>query len=565
MNARASIAKLNLSKGDVALLLRGSTLQVKARLEDVSVTDESTSQPKDHDFKKIVSREGDHFADFEYETFDPADKENFPGVNSVVKLKTAALKVTFLEQPLHEIYIFLLKLARLKGIYDAAAQAAVQSVSEITRMRFEVLVRSPVIVFPKDPSTSQDALIMKLGEISARNHYDGPQATTEASLQGIGLTSQSYIEGNLSILKMIDDVHITTTVLQVEGIDHSAQVDTPDTKVFQNIISSKCANLYKIDITISDIKLGLTQRQYCDLYVLSQAVTRVVTTPPELNPSPQTETALTPAAPKTGALNSTAKNPSSEALIDLEPEIPLSSRHAVYATLDLQLSVKTIKLQLFDEKATTEESLRNCGIARFALQDNTVRYKSLSNGGGEAEVILKSFTLTNTRPGNSKFREIIPAAKHDRNQFMVLFTMTGGKESSSLAIVTIESPKFLFTLDPIFALGNFFMSALTSSNKEKESVDASKSQVTTKATVETAPPPPSENAISFRVDLNDVSVTILESDTDINSQALQLSVQQVMMSQQVCIDVISCDYTETPLGHYGTYCNTTWHVLSTNG
>lgn len=231
MNAKASIAKLILSKGDVALLLLGNTLQVKARLEDVSVADESTSKPKDPEFKKLISREGDHFADFEYETFDPADKENFPGVNSVVKLKTAALKVVFLEQPLHDIYVFLLKLAKLKGLYDAAATAAVQSVSEITRMRFDVLVRSPVVVFPKDPLTSNDSLVMKLGEISARNHYDGPKATTEASLQGIGLTSETFIQGDLSVLKMIDDVHITTTVLQTEGIDHSTQIDIPDTKV----------------------------------------------------------------------------------------------------------------------------------------------------------------------------------------------------------------------------------------------------------------------------------------------------------------------------------------------
>jgi len=43
-----------------------------------------------------------------------------------------------------------------------------------------------------------------------------------------------------------------------------------------------------------------------------------------------------------------------------------------------------------------------------------------------------------------------------------------------------------------------------------------------------------DNSLTFRVDLNDVSVTLLESDTDINSQAIQLSIQQVMMSQQVC-------------------------------
>lgn len=224
--------------------------------------------------------------------------------------------------------------------------------------------------------------------------------------------------------------------------------------------------------------------------------------------------------------------------VNLEPEIALSPRNSVYPTLDLELKIMTIKLQLFDDKAISEESLRSCGIARFALHDNSVRFKMFSNGGGEAEVILKSFTISNTMPGPSKFREIIPAAKHDRNQFMVLFTMSGGKDNSSLAIVTVEAPKFLFTLEPLFALGNFFASAFVAPPAE-EQVDLSKAQTSVKTNSELEQSTHPENPLAFRVDLNDVSVTLLESDTDIHSQAIQLSIQQVMMSQQVCTGVKS--------------------------
>jgi vacuolar protein sorting-associated protein 13A/C len=231
MNLGSNIVKLDLLKAAVSLLLRGNTLNIAGRLDDISITDEVSPRPKDVQFKRILQREGDHFADFSYETFDPTDKETFQGINSVVTLRTASLKFNFLEKPLHEVYVFLLKLARLKGLYDAATQAAAQSVSEITRMRFDILVKSPVIVFPKNPVTSSDALVMKLGEITARNAYDGPVTTTEASLQGIGLTSQNYIEGKPSVLKMIDDVLITATVLQTEGIDHAAKPDVADTKV----------------------------------------------------------------------------------------------------------------------------------------------------------------------------------------------------------------------------------------------------------------------------------------------------------------------------------------------
>lgn len=242
MNSGSNIASLNLSKAAVSLLIRGKTLSIAGRLEDISITDEVSSLPQNSQFKYILQREGDHFADFSYETFDPSDTETFQGVNSVVTLRTSALRFNFLEQPLHQVYGFLLKLARLKGLYDAATQAAAQSVSEITRMRFDVLVKSPIIVFPKNPVNSNDALVMKLGEITARNRYEGPLATIEASLQGIGLTSQSYIQEKLSTLKMIDDVLITATVVQTEGIDHVSKPDAPDTKV-RNVFTTTHTNL----------------------------------------------------------------------------------------------------------------------------------------------------------------------------------------------------------------------------------------------------------------------------------------------------------------------------------
>jgi vacuolar protein sorting-associated protein 13A/C len=231
MNLGSNIASLDLSKAAVSLLLRGNSLNIAGRLDDISIIDEFSPGSHDPQFKYILQREGDHFADFSYETFDPADAETFQGVNSVLTLRTAALKVNFLEKPLHEVYGFLLKLARLKSLYDAATQAAAQSVSEITRMRFDILVKSPILVFPKDPASSSDALVLKLGEITARNRYEGPLATIEASLQGIGLTSQTYIQQKLSVLKMIDDVLITATVLQTEGVDHVSNPDVPDTKV----------------------------------------------------------------------------------------------------------------------------------------------------------------------------------------------------------------------------------------------------------------------------------------------------------------------------------------------
>lgn len=295
---------------------------------------------------------------------------------------------------------------------------------------------------------------------------------------------------------------------------------------------------FQASINLSDINLSLTQNQFCDLVALSQAITRIASASVDVElPSPQSPPPVpTPPSQPYGALNA-ASTPLPPA--DLEPELNVHDAPAsiVYPTIDLELKVNIVKLQLYDGNATSETNLESCGIARFALNDNVVRFKMLSSGAGEAEVILKSFTIKNTRPGNTKFREIIPAAKHDRNQFMVLFTMSGGPDNNSLAVVTIDSPKVIFTLDPIFALLDFFMSAFPPTPPKEERMDDTRTTAvsTTKTKATTTQDTSQSSNFAFRVDMHDVAVTLLESDADANSQAISLGIQQILMSQQVCI------------------------------
>ena len=297
--------------------------------------------------------------------------------------------------------------------------------------------------------------------------------------------------------------------------------------------------MFQVFINLSDIKLSLTQNQFCDLVALSQAITRIASASADAElPSPQSLTPIpTPSSQPRGALNATT---TPLPPVDLEPELNVHDGPAtiIYPTVDLELKVNIVKLQLYDGNATSESNLDSCAIARFALNDNVVRFKMLSSGAGEAEVVLKSFTVKNTRPGNTKFREIIPAAKHDRNQFMVLFTMSGGADSSSLAVVTIDSPKVIFTLDPIFALLDFFTSAFPPTPPLKDGEDdqgtRSKAIATTKSKSASAQDTSQPPNFAFRVDMHDVAVTVLESDADANSQAISLGIQQILMSQQVC-------------------------------
>lgn len=230
-----------------------------------------------------------------------------------------------------------------------------------------------------------------------------------------------------------------------------------------------------------------------------------------------------------------AVSPSQQAVtsnlhVHLEPELRPSFNN-VWTSLDLVVSVNAVKLHLYDALAFCEDDLKDHGIARFALNDNSLRFKLLSSGAGEAQLVLRSFTMGNTRPGQTKFREMIPAAQHDRNQFMLLYSMSGGP-GSSLAVLTVDSPQIIFAVDPVISLMEFFTYTEDASIGDGRSVS---SPGVTEQGVIGVPQVQEQNqsTIDFRLDLHEVSVSVLENDADPESRALRLYVSQISISQQV--------------------------------
>ncbi|KAH7104413.1 vacuolar protein sorting-associated protein vps13 [Auriculariales sp. MPI-PUGE-AT-0066] len=507
-NVGVRLATLSLSAADVTVLVAGPELRVAARLQDISLTDDTNTSTSDPEASQLLSIEGDEVANLVYETYDVAKQPTENRVNSSVSFHVGALKFRFVEAPLHGIYSFLIKLARLKSLYDAAAQAAVQRASEIEvqKMKLDVSVQSPVIYVPWAERDSRDLLVIRLGAIKAENTFTANENQMTASLRGIQVASTFIHNSQPSNLKLVDDINITAEIFQPLKVDRAVNTSLPDTRV---------------SVNLSDIKLALTQTQYQLLMSMAQAVPRVfavdgaaeasVPSTPAVVPSPPVEPAAIDSRPST----------------DLQPEIVVSwdAGKLIWTSLDVEVIVRSIKLQLYDAHATDEASLKNSGIARFALNDNAVRLKMLSDGAMEAEVVLKSFTMGNTFPGASRFREIIPAAKHDRNQFMILYTASGGADKSQLAVINIDSPHIIFAVDPVFALMHFFTSATQAST-----LQIAEDEIPELAE---APPPVSQGpGIDFRIDIHDASIIVLESDAESDTQAIELSIQQVALSQQ---------------------------------
>jgi vacuolar protein sorting-associated protein 13A/C len=206
-------------------------MRLAIQLGNLSLSDDSDLPTRSPEFKQILSIEGSDLADLTYETFDPGDKESFKGINSSVSLRSGALKIYFLEKPLHSVYHFLIKFARLKSLYDTATQVAVQRASEIQRMKFDVAIQSPIVIFPSNSIDSDDKIIMRLGQISARNDYQGDTSTIVASLSGISLTSETTLDGEVSELTIVDSVQINGDVIQNPEILDDTNNRKPDNQV----------------------------------------------------------------------------------------------------------------------------------------------------------------------------------------------------------------------------------------------------------------------------------------------------------------------------------------------
>ena len=220
-----------MSTANGSIILHANTMQINFRLGILSLTDDSPLRTVVPEYKQILSIEGDDFADFRYQTFDPSNKDTYKGIKSSVYLATGALRVHYLQEPLHQIYVFLIRLAKLKGLYDAATQAAAQSVAEIERVQFDISIKSPIVIFPSNPEQSSDVLTLRLGEFTAKNAYEGLTNKTDASLRGIRLSSTLLHDGESHTLKMVDDIDATASIAQVGGIDRDQDLEHPDTAV----------------------------------------------------------------------------------------------------------------------------------------------------------------------------------------------------------------------------------------------------------------------------------------------------------------------------------------------
>lgn len=533
------LATLSLNTADVGIFLAGQTMRIQATMGSLTLFDGMNQKGPGSAARRLMSIEGEDFADFRYQTFDPT-LNDYPGYNSEVFLRSGSIKINFIDEPYRRIVNFLVRFGKMQSIFNAARQAAANQASQMqdtaSFMRFDIVVMTPILVFPRitEEDRPSDFITAHLGEIYANNKFspvdDSNDARTvniiNAGMRNIRLTSHFYYpEDNSEDLEMIEKVDLH---FNAQYLPHQPDSPLPDLRV---------------DGSLSPINLKVSQTQCRFLLELSKTV------PAALIPDQQLQEAEAAQAIPSSTLDlaqparpeeNPAQGPSYQA-----PE--LASEEKTWTQLDFTFKVETVGLELIlAEEGKPVVSLEESSLSKFFLSDTHVKTRMMSNGALEAELLIQSFNVRDSRSKETnRFRKVMSLINTDvQQQFMASLSMSGGEDRELITMLTIDSPRIIFALDHLIALQAFASSAFTSeddSSSEKTSDNsADDSQSDASETSESAVAQQGNDAgerrssitMSTRVNIVDAQIILVANPTIPNTEAIVLGTKQLLYSQQ---------------------------------
>jgi vacuolar protein sorting-associated protein 13A/C len=546
------LATLSLSSAEVGVFLMGKTLQVSARLGNLGLVDDINQGVDERSsLRQLVSIQGDELADFRYETFDPASK-SYPGHDSSIYLRAGSLKVNFVTEPFRKIMEFGVKFGKMQAIFNAAREAAANQASKVqesaSKMHFDIVVKTPIVAFPRmiiTDSPERDLMTAYLGEIYANNKFvpldDSKDADIanklSAGVRNIRLTSKFHYPDNKSEeLELIDKVDIDFNITQA---DHKTGRERPDTEIEGamsniNLRVSEAQLKFVMELTRSIPSAFAFEDGNLDDEVINEIPDSVILA----DHSPEASTRASSVA------GSEVEKPS-----HLGPE--LGSDTETWTKMDLIFKVGAIGLELISgpiEKPIGD--LEVASLSRFTLNETSVKLRMISDGALESELLVQSFTISDTRTTEKiKYRKIMSLINTDvKQQFMASVSISGGEEKNLIALLTVDSPRVILALDYLFAVLSFVNAGLAQDEPlvvEEEKEDSAEEEEDEDASLATQglskrsasgqleeKPAEGGMSISYRVNVVDAQVVLIANPAISNSEAIVLGTKQVLVSQQ---------------------------------
>ncbi|KAK3724815.1 Vacuolar protein sorting-associated protein 13 [Vermiconidia calcicola] len=545
------LATLSMTSAQVSVLLMGTTMQVGARLGNLSLVDDiNQGVAESSSLRQLVSIQGDELADFRYETHDPNSSE-YPGHDTTIFLRSGSLKINFVTEPFRKIMEFGVKFGKMQAIFNAARQAAASQATKVqesaSKMHFDVVIKTPIVAFPRMVITEnpeRDLVTAYLGEIYANNKFvllEGPKEggltanKLSAGIHNIRLTSTfHYHKGKSEELEMIDKVNLDFNITQTE---HRPGVERPDMEIEGSMSNTN------LRVTESQMKFAMElSRNIPQAFALGSDEEAEEHAEEDL-PDVVVQQADTVKPASDGEQAQQDQKPSSQS-----PE--LGSGEDTWTKLDLIFKIGAIGLELvhadLDEPVGDVEA---ASLSKFSLNETSVKLRMISDGALESELLVQSFTIADTRTKEkNKFRKIMSLINTDvKQQFMASVSISGGQDKHLIALLTIDSPRIVLALDYLFEVLNFVNAGLAQDaslvveeESEDKSDDDDAASVSTQELVQRRDQAASDKEdkqeggmqISYRVNVVDAQVILIANPAISNSEAIVLGTKQVLVSQQ---------------------------------
>ncbi|KAI8878766.1 hypothetical protein K501DRAFT_124944, partial [Backusella circina FSU 941] len=439
-NDGVRLATGELSLGDLSTIVTNGQVNVAAKFANFTLTDNLSpvkSTGGHHAFaNQLLTIQGEELIDLRYNSYINDGRNDYPGYDHALYLRMGSARFNFLEQPIHQFMEFLSKFAEMKSTYDMARQAALQSAQQFsqaaTKMHFDIVIETPVVLFPEFHQNEDDVVVAHLGEIWASNKFvdekDGCFNIIKAGLRAINLTSKFYFSGPnqnpiLQTLPMLDDIDLNLDI----RVTQSVSTTHPGIDV--------CGH-------IEDVNVRLTERQYVFLMEAINMFSRIFSSPNDAGQIASDSSDITklPAEKEQKQVEMYT-----DTVVDHLPRIRFA------------LDAKTIGLEIYKLTDETVNVQTPPSLARIALNNSNVLLKMHKDDTITVNLVVTSLTVDDTRPGiNSKFKEIVPVIEEGHQFELQLDLKEPNPARSGVVIMNIKDPKVILSLDHAFLLRDFF-------------------------------------------------------------------------------------------------------------
>lgn len=497
------LATGELSLGDLTTIISDGQVNVAAKFANFTLTDDvSPAKPlgSRNMANQLLTIQGEELIDLKYTSFINDGRKDYPGYDHAVYLRMGSAQFNFLEAPVYQLMQFLSKFAEMKSTYDIARQAALESAQQLseaaTKTHFDVVIKTPVVLFPEFHQGSSDLVVAHLGEIWASNTFvnenDRSINSIKAGIRAISLTSKFYFKRSnnqmqLQTLPIVDDIDVNF-VIQVSQQEqlNSSSVD--------------------IQGSISDISMKVTERQYIFLMEAINMLSRIFSSSEGSNKHSTSSLANT-------AMSGNLSQRYAEAVSE-------SSGSYASPKITMAIQANMIKLEVYMGEGADIQSPNS--LACFALHNSKVDLHMDSDSSMDILVVVPSLTVDDTRPGiKSEYKNIVSVIENG-NQFELQLDLKPPTPSrTGIMMMTIRDSKVILSLDHVFSLLNFFMLPFNDKNKSRTERGRPEDDIQS-----------SNIDLSYIVKVLNAEFILLANPEKLDSEAIVLSTEELMVTQQ---------------------------------